>query len=156
MILMGSWLRGEMVGKIPDGFQLATFAFPTVPGGTGDQNGVYGQVNRWEVAAQSKTPKLGAKFLQFYASPAIDRFRNKELGNISAYKGAPAPPGLGGIVSSLQHGASFGQLYLATWEKSQAISDAYEVPIQQYFFGQSDATTMVDTIDKQLAAAYGH
>jgi raffinose/stachyose/melibiose transport system substrate-binding protein len=156
MILMGSWLRGEMVGKIPPGFQLATFPFPTVPGGKGDQNGVYGQVNRWEVAAQSKNPKLGAKFLQFYASPAIDRFRNKQLGNISAYKGAPAPPGLGGIVSSLQHGASFGQLYLATWEKPQAISDAYEVPIQQYFFGQIDAPTMVDTIDKQLAAAYGH
>jgi raffinose/stachyose/melibiose transport system substrate-binding protein len=156
MILMGSWLRGEMVGKIPDGFQLATFPFPTVPGGTGDQHGVYGQVNRMLVAAQSKNAKLGAQFLQFYASPAIDRFRNGKLGNISAYAGAPAPPGLGGIVSSLQNGASFGQLYLATWEKSQAISDAYEVPIQQYFFGQTDVKTMVANIDKQLATAYGH
>ncbi|HEY4348605.1 MAG TPA: extracellular solute-binding protein [Gaiellaceae bacterium] len=154
MILMGSWLQGEMKGKIPAGFQLATFPFPQVPGGHGDANGVYGQANRLIVAAQSKDPKLGAEFLQFYASPAMDRFRNKQLGNISAYKNAPAPPGLQGIVKSLQHGATFGQLYIATWEKPQAISDAYETPIQQLFFGQSDGSQLVDTIDKQLTAAY--
>jgi ABC-type glycerol-3-phosphate transport system substrate-binding protein len=156
MILMGSWLKGEMRGKIPAGFQLATFPFPTVPGGKGDQTGVYGQANRMIVAAESKDPQLGAQFLQFYASPAIDRFRNQKLGNISAYKNAPAPPGLEGIDASLQHGATFGQLYLATWEKPQAISDAYETPIQQLFFGQIDQSKLVNTIDQQLKAAYKH
>ena len=59
-------------------------------------------------------------------------------------------------MNALQHNATFGMLYLATWEKPQAISDAYEVPIQQFFFGQIDQAKLVDEIDQQLQAAYNH
>jgi ABC-type glycerol-3-phosphate transport system substrate-binding protein len=36
MVMCGSWLKSEMLGKIPAGFQLGAFNLPRVAGGKGD------------------------------------------------------------------------------------------------------------------------
>jgi raffinose/stachyose/melibiose transport system substrate-binding protein len=155
MILMGSWLIGEMKDKIPAGFEVGTIPFPRT-GGRGSQVDVIGDVNTMVVAAKSKNPELGAKFLQFYASKKQDAYRNRVLGNISAYRGQPAPPGFEGIVAALNQGGGFvpGNLGVGGLEKKY--QDAIFEPVTRLFFGKTDGAGAVAEIDQGLRQACGN
>ena len=41
MVFCGSWLKSEMMGKIPDGFRLGAFNLPVVEGGAGEPGAIY-------------------------------------------------------------------------------------------------------------------
>ena len=41
MVFCGSWLKSEMMGKIPDGFRLGTFNLPVVEGGASEPGAIY-------------------------------------------------------------------------------------------------------------------
>jgi len=154
MMLMGSWLFGEMKDSIPVGFDSGIFSFPVVDGGHGDPNAVIGGVVMQQVAAQSKRPELGAEWLRLQAAKASQDRRTVDLGYLSAYDGAAVPAGFDSTVADLQAG---GRLILEDWGGYAAVSitqaqrDAYGLPISALFLGQSSAAEMVDAIDTGLA-----
>lgn len=155
MILMGSWLVGEMKDSIPDGFELGTFAFPTVPGAGGDQTAIFGTPNNQVVAAQSGNPATGIAWLHFLASKDMQTAFVKATGQISAYRGVQAPPGFETVVRSLGKADAFVPSYFGVFGAGQTVADAYQKPIAELFFGKQDAAGMVSEIDKNLRAAAG-
>ena len=91
MILMGSWLMAEMKETIPPDFQLAVAGFPSVAGGNGKQDSVFGSAFGWSVAAKSKVPDLAIEYLRRFSSDEWAGKRATELGVLSCNKAVPAP-----------------------------------------------------------------
>ena len=155
MILMGSWLVSEMKSSIPSDFQLGTFPFPTIPGATGDQTAVFGSVNNQVVAAQSKNPNTGVAWLQFLARKDNQIKFVKTTGEISAYRGVAPPANFKDVIPALNKPNAFIPAYFGVLGAGTAISNAYELPIAQLFFGKISAAQMVAQIDSGLRKANG-
>lgn len=68
MIPCGSWLKSEMLGKIPDGFRLGAFNLPILPNGKGDPTAVYTSSSYYFVFKHAKHPREGVDFLRFMTS----------------------------------------------------------------------------------------
>ncbi len=154
MILMGTWLEGEMKESIPDGFQLATFPFPKIPGGKG--NGVvYGAVNARTVAAKSANPALGVEWLRFAARKDVQRARIKYLQYISPYRGVKTDPKYALLQKSFEggSGSGFATSYSGLFGQSKSVRDAYQVPVGELFFGKLTGAQMVQKISAGLSAA---
>ncbi|PZF84248.1 ABC transporter substrate-binding protein [Jiangella anatolica] len=155
MILMGSWLIGEMAAAIPADFQTGTFAFPTVDGGSGDQDGLFGGTNAQVVAAKGQNPDAAEAWLQFIADPANQTAYVESTGGISAYTGIPAPEGFEDVTAMLEEGAAFAPSYMGVLALSQEVQTAYQQPIAQLFFGEIDGATMLTQMSEGLQAAAG-
>ncbi|WP_432973999.1 ABC transporter substrate-binding protein [Dactylosporangium sp. CA-233914] len=155
MILMGSWLIGEMKQSIPADFEVGTFAFPTVPGASGDQTGVYGGVNVQTVAKQSKNPALGVEWLRFVAEKSNQEAFVAETGNISGYEGVAAPKGFEAQAEMLKQANAFTLTNLGILAEPAAVKDAYGQAVVKLFFGQADAPTTVQSINDGLKKARG-
>lgn len=152
MILMGSWLVGEMKASIPPDFQLGTFAFPQVPGGKG--NGVlFGAVNSMSIAKQSNRPDLGVQWLKYFSRKDVQKTRTKYLDYISAYKGVPAGKSYQGIADELAAGKAFATEYFGVFGQTQSVRDAYQQPIVKLFFGKISPAEMVKEISDGLHSA---
>lgn len=152
MILMGTWLEGEMKDSIPDGFELGTFPFPQVPGGKGPKV-LFGGVNSMTVAKQSKNPQLGVEWLKWFSRKDVQSARVKYLSSISGFKGVKVGPKYKGIIDSLQSGGSFATEYYGLYGETQAVRDAYQQPIVKLFFGKIGANEMVKEISDGLKSA---
>lgn len=153
MILMGTWLEGEMKDSIPSDFQLGTFPFPQIPGGKG--NGlVFGGVNTRTVAAKSENPALGVEWLRYAGRNDIQRARIKYLQYISPYRGVKSDPKYALLQKSFEGTTgSFATSYFGVYGQTSKIRDAYQVPIAELFFGKLSARQMVRKISLGLAAA---
>ncbi len=68
MVGCGSWLKSEMEGKIPDGFELGAFNLPTIKGGKGDPDAVAASGGYFFVMAHSRQPREAVEFLRFMTS----------------------------------------------------------------------------------------
>ncbi len=68
MIFCGSWLKSEMLGKIPDGFRLGSFNLPVAHSGKADPSAVYGGSGYYFVMKGSDNPLAGVEFLRFMTS----------------------------------------------------------------------------------------
>ena len=68
MIPCGSWLKSEMLGKIPAGFELGCFNLPIVKNGKGDPTAVYVQVEPFVTMKNSPNPDEAMEFLRFMTS----------------------------------------------------------------------------------------
>ncbi len=68
MIVCGSWLKSEMLGKIPDGFRLGSFNLPIVSTGKADPTAVYGGSGYYFAMKNSDHPREGIEFLRFMTS----------------------------------------------------------------------------------------
>ena len=69
MILCGSWLRSEMMGKIPDGFKLGCFNYPLPDAGSkADPNAIDVLGAYYFVMKHAKHPAEAADFLRFMTS----------------------------------------------------------------------------------------
>jgi raffinose/stachyose/melibiose transport system substrate-binding protein len=155
MILMGTWLEGEMKESIPSGFQLGTFPFPQIPNGKG--NGVvFGAVNARTVAAKSDNPRLGVEWLRYAARKDIQRARIKFLQYISPYKGVKTDPKYALLQRSFEgNRGSFAVSYFGLFGQSKAVRDAFQMPIAELFFGRITGQEMVKKISDGLVAARG-
>lgn len=71
MIPCGSWLKSEMAGKIPNGFELGTFNLPAAPGGKGDPTALLAVSGYYTVFAHGKSPRQAVEFLRFITSPKM-------------------------------------------------------------------------------------
>jgi raffinose/stachyose/melibiose transport system substrate-binding protein len=155
MILMGTWLEGEMKESIPPTFQLGTFPFPQIPNGKG--NGiVFGAVNARTVAARSDNPRLGVEWLRFAARKDIQRARIKFLQYISPYRGVKTDPKYALLQQSFEGArGSFQVSYFGLFGEPKAVRDAYQLPIAELFFGKLTGQQMVRKISDGLRAARG-
>ncbi len=152
MILMGTWLEGEMKDSIPPDFQLGTFPFPTIPGGKG--NGVvFGGVNARTVAAKSANPQLGVEWLRYTARKDIQQARIKYLQYISPYRGIKTDAKYALLQKSFEQGGAFETSYFGLFGQTAAVRDAYQMPVAKLFFGKDNAQQMVQDIDSGLASA---
>jgi raffinose/stachyose/melibiose transport system permease protein len=68
MIFCGSWLKSEMLGKIPDGFRLGTFNLPVAPASRADPTAIYTGAGYYFVMKGSRHPREGVAFLRFMTS----------------------------------------------------------------------------------------
>ena len=149
MILMGSWLSSEMSDSIPSGFELGTFPFPTVSGGSADQSISLGSVQLYEVAAKAKNPNAAIAWLKFLASKDNQESYVKDANAISAYKGISPPVGFADQANMLSSG-QIVKSYFNLLTQPAAIQNAYQLPIAKLFFGKTDAASMVSEISAGL------
>jgi raffinose/stachyose/melibiose transport system permease protein len=70
MIPCGSWLKSEMKGKIPDGFELGFFNLPLPPGHKADPSTINAHVEPFYLMSHSKHPREAVDFLRFMTSKA--------------------------------------------------------------------------------------
>ncbi|MEE2627846.1 MAG: extracellular solute-binding protein, partial [Candidatus Latescibacterota bacterium] len=70
MVFCGSWLKSEMMGKIPDGFRLGAFNLPSVREGASDASpdAVYTSSGYFFVLKNSAQPELGVDLMRFMTS----------------------------------------------------------------------------------------
>jgi raffinose/stachyose/melibiose transport system permease protein len=87
MIPCGSWLKSEMAGKIPEGFELGTFNLPAVDGGKGDASAVLAASGYYTVFSHSKHPKEAVDFLRFLTSKRIATLFCRDRGIPVAIRG---------------------------------------------------------------------
>ncbi|MBB5791188.1 ABC transporter substrate-binding protein [Jiangella mangrovi] len=155
MILMGSWLIGEMAAAIPADFQVGTFPFPAVDGGSGDQEGLFGGTNAQVVAQDAENTDAAVAWLQFIAEPENQSAYVEGTGGISAYTGVAAPEGFEDVTAMLEEGAAFAPSYMGLLALSQEVQTAYQQPIAQLFFGEIDGAQMLTAMSDGLLAAAG-
>lgn len=153
MILMGTWLVGEMKGSIPSDFQLGIVPFPTLPDGpAAQQNALFGTAFAWSVATKSKDPKLAVEYLRLEQSKQEQTQRAKDLGNISPYKGVPVPSGVSGLSNMMAKTDSTSvTVYYWGLNKDKQRADAWYTPVGKMLFGKTDAKGMISEIDANLA-----
>jgi ABC-type sugar transport system permease subunit/ABC-type glycerol-3-phosphate transport system substrate-binding protein len=68
MIPCGAWLKSEMMGKIPDGFELGCFNLPVAKNGVADPTAVSVHTEATVVMSESPHPELGVDFLRLMTS----------------------------------------------------------------------------------------
>ena len=68
MVFCGSWLKSEMLGKIPDGFRLGAFNFPITEPTKADPNAINSGSGYFFVFKNSENPEIGVDFLRFMTS----------------------------------------------------------------------------------------
>ena len=68
MIPCGSWLKSEMMGKIPDGFELGCFNIPYVSGTKYEKSAVRIAVEPFMFFTKSKHPEIAIDFIRFMTS----------------------------------------------------------------------------------------
>lgn len=70
MVFCGSWLKSEMMGKIPDGFRLGAFNLPSVRDGAADASpdAIYTSSGYFFVLKNSAQPEVGVDFMRFMTS----------------------------------------------------------------------------------------
>lgn len=156
MILMGSWLQGEMKASIPADFDLRVAPFPTVPGGSGDQEGLFGTMLGMSVAKKAKGADLGVEYLKLSDAKAEQTQRVKDLGIVSPYEGVPTPAGVSGLDDLLQR-ATTGTVTYYYYGISQdpKRTKAWYGPVTNLALGKSSATELISSIDSKLAGISG-
>jgi len=68
MVPCGSWLKSEMMGKIPEGFRLGTFNFPVAPAGKADPTALAVGGGYFLIMKDSANPRQAVDFLRFMTS----------------------------------------------------------------------------------------
>jgi len=154
MILMGSWLMTEMKDSIPADFQLAVAPFPSVAGGKGDQNGMFGKAAVWNVMAKSRNPALATEFLRRFTGKDVGQKRSDRFSAITPLQGVAAPKGLGGIDAALKDAAKaeltlyhFGMLTAQFGAKA-----AWYGPVVEMCTGKLSAQQALAKIDANIAS----
>ncbi|KAA1418286.1 extracellular solute-binding protein [Mumia zhuanghuii] len=154
MILMGSWLVSEMKDVIPADFDLGVIAFPTVDGGAGDQAGMMAAAQLMSVNAESENIPLALEWVRRVTSVETQTARAEEIGEVSAVKDVPSPPGLPGIAEVV---GSADQLYPAYYGILQSKASEVVYPeIAKLVFGKQDAEETLAALDEGLKRVYGN
>ena len=154
MILMGSWLVSEMKDSIPAGFQLAVAPFPTIAGGNGRQDAIFGRALSWSVPAKSKNPELAIEFLRRFTSKETSTKRASELGAVSPLLGVPAPSGVIGIDKVLDN-AKTAEFILYDYGVGAAkfgLQAAWYDPMVEMWLGKLTPEQMLTKIDANLTS----
>lgn len=154
MILMGSWLVSEMADTIPADFELGVVAFPTVPGGKGDQGAVMAALQQVSIAAESENIPLALEWTRRLTSVDFQTKRTEEIGEVSAVTGVPSPPGIPGLDKVIADAESLNPRDYGLVQ-SEA-KDVVYPEIARLLFGEQDARATLAAIDEGLRRVHGN
>ncbi len=128
MIPCGSWLKSEMKGKIPDGFELGCFNWPIVPDPVGSSDAVFANSNYYHVMSKSRHPREAAEFLRFMTSRRMAATFSRMTDVVSAVNGASAgnlSPDMDELLAIIERShASYGVHSQSYPEMQQLLTDA--------------------------------
>lgn len=149
MELMGHWnpsvIQGLTADRKPLGDKLGWFAFPTVPGAGGSQDGALGGGDGYSCSATA--PKECADFLKFFTSAQVQTRYAQTVGNLPANKGASAAvtdPNLQAVLAARDK-ASFFQVYLDV-AFGQEVGDALNEAVTNQLAGKATPEQVVKAI----------
>lgn len=156
MILMGSWLQGEMKASIPKDFDLRVAPFPSVDGGQGDQEGLFGTLLGMSVAKKAKSTDLAVEYVKLSDAKDEQTQRVKDLGIVSPYEGVPTPAGVQGMDDLLNRAKSgtVTYYYYGISQDTQR-STAWYGPVSTLFLGKTSPQELISQIDSKLAGVRG-
>ncbi|HEV8636513.1 MAG TPA: extracellular solute-binding protein [Chloroflexota bacterium] len=149
MVLVGSWLVGEMKSAIPNDFKQDVFRFPMVEGGKGDPNHLYGTSNVLGVSAKSKNPDVGVEWARFFNSVMVNNKRTEDLQYQSAILGTKSPtfmPTLNQIWAETTKLDIFGMGDL--WSPMKEARTKYNEAVGKLFFKESTPEQFTQQADK--------
>jgi raffinose/stachyose/melibiose transport system substrate-binding protein len=156
MILMGSWLQGEMKASIPEDFDLRVASFPTVDGGTGDQEGFFGTALGESVWSETEEADAAVEYLRLTGAKDEQTQRVEDLGVVSPYVGVPGPPGVTGMAELLAVAESSPVTYYYYGiSLDEKLTEAWYGPVAKLFLGDASPEDMVGEIDDNLARLRG-
>lgn len=154
MILMGSWLVGEMKDVIPEGFEIGVLPFPSIDGGAGDQGAIMATTQQISINAESKNIPLALEWASRITSLKVQTERAEKFGELSAVIGTPSPTGVTGIDTVVADATA-----LVPREFAMGGTEAYPIvyaEIARLLFGEQDAQGTLDRLDEQLRKLYGN
>lgn len=154
MILMGSWLMTEMKDSVPEGFELAVAPFPSVDGGKGSQDAIFGAARPWSVMGKSDVPELATEYMRRFTSKEYSARRAEILGAVSPCEGVPAPAGVGGIDKVMEKvaEAEFIWYHYGTVGAEFGVQAAWYTPIVEMCMGKLTPEEALSGIDKYFEA----
>lgn len=155
MILMGTWLVSEMAGVIPKDFELGVVPFPTVPGGSGDQNALMAALQQISIAAKSDNIPLALEWARRLTSVEVQTKRANEIGEVSGVSGVPSPPGIPGIDKVIADADQLNPREFGLLESMKA-RDVVLPEITKLMFGKQDAQQTLEQIDQGLRRVYNN
>ncbi|MET9318197.1 extracellular solute-binding protein [Kribbella sp. NPDC003505] len=149
IILMGSWLVGEMKDVIPADFEIGVLPFPSVEGASGDQKALMSAAQLISVNAKGKNIPLTLNWVSKITSATVQTERAEKFGELSAVVGVPSPKGVTGIDQVVA-----GADPLVPREFATAGTKAHDLiysEIARLMFGQQDAKETLKRLDEGLA-----
>lgn len=153
MILMGSWLMTEMKASVPAGFQLAVAPFPTVTGGKGKQDTIFGRAISWSIPAKAKNPELAVEYLRRLSSKLEAGKRVDQLGSVPAVI-IPAPKDILGVDQAMEN-AKTAEFVLYNYGLGTAkfgLMAAWYDPFVEMWQGKITPEQALAKIDTNVAA----
>jgi raffinose/stachyose/melibiose transport system substrate-binding protein len=154
MILMGSWLVGEMRDVIPADFEIGVLPFPSVDGASGDQGALMSAAQLISINADSKNIPLALEWASRLTSADVQAERAENFGELSAVLGVPSPTGVTGIDTVVADASA-----LVPREFAMGGTEAYELvysEIARLMFGEQDADETLTRLDEGLRGIYGN
>jgi len=154
MIFMGSWLMTEMKDSIPEGFKLAVAPFPSVEGGAGNQDAVFGRALSWNIPAKSDVPELAVEFLRRYTSDETAQKRVDLFGALSANVNVAPPAAIYGAADLLE-GAKNSEFILYNYGVNSAkygLASGWYDPMVEMWTGGLTPEQAIAKIDKNIEA----
>ena len=154
MIFMGSWLMTEMKDSIPEGFQLAVAPFPSVEGGAGNQDAVFGRALSWNIPMKTNVPELAVEFLRRYTSDETAQQRVDLFGALSANVNVAPPAAIYGAADLLE-GAKNSEFILYNYGVNSAkygLASGWYDPMVEMWLGGLTPEQALAKIDKNIEA----
>ena len=133
---------------------MAVAPFPSVSGGKGKQDAVFGRVLSWNVPAKSKSPELAVEFLRRMTSVEYGTLRSKELGAVSPLRNVPPPAGITNIDKTLKD-AEKAEFILYGYGSGSAqfgLGDAWYNPVVEMWLGKLTPEAALAKIDTNMEA----
>jgi ABC-type glycerol-3-phosphate transport system substrate-binding protein len=154
MILMGSWLQGEMKDSIPKGFQLGAAQFPQYEGSKQDQQAMFGNVTAWNVMAASKVPELATEFLRRYTSDKEAARRVDQLGSFMPNIKVSPPTGIYGAAEAMAAASThdFILYFFGVASGQFGMSAGWYGPVVEMLAGKLTPDAMLKKVDANLAS----
>lgn len=154
MIYMGSWLMTEMKDSIPEGFELAVAPFPSVEGGAGSQDAVFGRALSWNIPLKSDVPELAVEFLRRYTSDETAQKRVDLFGAFSANVNVPPPDAIFGAADYLED-AKNAEFILYNYGVGSAkfgLASGWYDPMVEMWLGDLTPEETIAKIDTNVVA----
>ncbi|MEX0778061.1 MAG: extracellular solute-binding protein [Phycisphaeraceae bacterium] len=159
MLPCGSWLKSEMLGKIPEGFRFRAFNLPMLAGGQGDATAMNAFSPCYFIMSKSGHPREAVDFFRFMTSRAQAARFGKMRDIPTAIRGVPADTlssdlaDVAALIANtrLNYGNDGAETFLRYPEMSQPFEDM----LGGVLTGRIEPVDAARTLGAQAAAVRG-
>jgi raffinose/stachyose/melibiose transport system substrate-binding protein len=153
MILMGTWMTADLGSIASNDYEYAVIPFPSLEGGEGNQNGLFGRAMIWNIPAESDQPDLSLEFLKRLTSLSTATRAVEQMGIISTINNAPItekPTGMDLIAEFANHTeAEIIMLHYGIYLNEQLAHTWYQ-PAIQVLAGQITPLKAINQLEQGL------